>query len=233
MSQYSVTKPQMVKHSSLSFLIFLCHFIDISGQQFGNIVRRFMIVWLWVGGLMASATSMKQRPIFVWQKNRFVPLDWIISALDIPAVWIYTLRPRQNGRRFTVDTFKRIFLNENVRIAIKISVKFVPMCSISNIPELVQIMAWPRPGDKPLSEPMVVNLLTHECVTRPQWVNIDESVGKRTRPYLASLYIYISQLPIITWFWWHADRVWGLEHYLRGDVDAISNFQTMIEDRYQ
>ena len=31
-----------------------------------------------------------------------------------------TLRPRQNGRRFADDTFKRIFLNENVRISIKI-----------------------------------------------------------------------------------------------------------------
>ena len=31
-------------------------------------------------------------------------------------------------------------------------------------------MAWRRPGDKPLSEPMVVRLLTHICVTRPQWV---------------------------------------------------------------
>ena len=37
---------------------------------------------------------------------------------------------------------------------------------------LVQIMAWRRPGDKPLSEPMMFNLLTHICVTRPQWVNI-------------------------------------------------------------
>ena len=36
------------------------------------------------------------------------------------------LRPRQNGRRFTDDTFKRIFLNENVIILIKISLKFVP-----------------------------------------------------------------------------------------------------------
>ena len=35
----------------------------------------------------------------------------------------------------------------------------------------VVIMAWRRPGDKPLSEPMMVNLLTHICVTRPQWVN--------------------------------------------------------------
>ena len=35
---------------------------------------------------------------------------------------------------------------------------------------LVQIMAWHRPGDKPLSEPMLVSLLTHMWVTRPQWV---------------------------------------------------------------
>ena len=33
---------------------------------------------------------------------------------------INTLRPGQNGRRFADDTFKHIFLNENVRISIKI-----------------------------------------------------------------------------------------------------------------
>ena len=33
-------------------------------------------------------------------------------------------------------------------------------------------MAWRRPGDKPLSGPMMVSLLTHICVTRPQWVNV-------------------------------------------------------------
>ena len=32
-------------------------------------------------------------------------------------------------------------------------------------------MAWRRPGDKPLSEPMMVSLPMHICVTRPQWVN--------------------------------------------------------------
>ena len=31
-------------------------------------------------------------------------------------------------------------------------------------------MAWRRPGDKPLFEPMMISLLTHICVTRPQWV---------------------------------------------------------------
>ena len=34
-------------------------------------------------------------------------------------------------------------------------------------------MAWRRLGDKPLSEPMMVSLLTYICVTRPQWdINI-------------------------------------------------------------
>ena len=83
-----------------------------------------------------------------------------------------TLRPRQNGRHFADDIFKRIFLNENIWIPMKISLKFVPKGSINNIPALVQIMTWRRPGDKPLSELMMVNLPTHICVTRPQWVDI-------------------------------------------------------------
>ena len=83
---------------------------------------------------------------------------------------INSLRPRQNGRHFADDICKCIFLNENVRISIKISLKFVPKGLINNNPALVQIMAWRRSGDKPLSEPMMVSLLTHICVTRPQWV---------------------------------------------------------------
>ena len=83
---------------------------------------------------------------------------------------INTLRPRQNGRHFADDVFKCIFLNENVWISLKISLKFVPKGLINNIPSLVQIRAWRRPSDKLLSEPMMVSLLTHICVTRPQWV---------------------------------------------------------------
>ena len=37
--------------------------------------------------------------------------------------------------------------------------KYVPKAAINNIPALVQIMACRRPGDKPLSEPMMVSLL--------------------------------------------------------------------------
>ena len=87
-----------------------------------------------------------------------------LSSLD------NTLRPRQNGRHFTDGISKWIFLNENIWIPLK----FVHKSPINNLPALAQIMAWRRPGAKPLSEPMMVNLPTHICVTRPQWVN---SVG--------------------------------------------------------
>ena len=74
---------------------------------------------------------------------------------------IKTLTPRQNGRHFADSIFKCILLNENVWITIKNSLKFVPEVPIYNIPALVQIMAWRRPGDKPLSETMLVSLPTH------------------------------------------------------------------------
>ena len=60
------------------------------------------------------------------------------------------------------------FLNENFWISIRISLKFVPDGPIINTPVLFQIISWRRPSDKPLSEQMMI-LLTHICVTRPQW----------------------------------------------------------------
>ena len=81
-----------------------------------------------------------------------------------------SLRPRPNRRHFADDIFKCIFDNENEWISPRISLKFVPQVRINNIPALVQIMAWRRPGDKPLSEPMMARLPTHICVTQPQWV---------------------------------------------------------------
>ena len=64
---------------------------------------------------------------------------------------IDTLRPRQNGRHFADDIFKCILLNENFLILNKISLKYVPWGPIDNMAALVQIMAWRRIGDKPLS----------------------------------------------------------------------------------
>ena len=62
---------------------------------------------------------------------------------------VETLRPRQNGRRFPDNIFKCIFLNEDVCLSIKISLKFVPKGPMNNIPALV-------------------HFLTYICVIRPQ-----------------------------------------------------------------
>ena len=86
---------------------------------------------------------------------------------------VNSMRPRPNRSHFADDVFKCNFLNENVWIPIKISLKFVPKGPMNIIPPLFQIMAWRRPGDKPLSETMMVRLPTHLCVTRPQWVKCD------------------------------------------------------------
>ena len=75
--------------------------------------------------------------------------------------WFNTLRPGQNWYDFEDDIFKCIFLKDNVWIPIEISRKFVPKRPINNIQALVQIMAWRRPDDKPLSEPMIVSFPTH------------------------------------------------------------------------
>ena len=60
------------------------------------------------------------------------------------------LPPGQDGRHFTDDIFSFIFVNEKSCILIKISLKSVP-----NGPVLVQMMAWRRIGNKPLSDSMI------------------------------------------------------------------------------
>ena len=53
------------------------------------------------------------------------------------------------------DKFKCIFLTENDRISIRISLKFVSKSPRENKPALFHVVAWCRTGDKPLPEPML------------------------------------------------------------------------------
>ena len=114
--------------------------------------------------------------------------QWTGSSLPQLMAWhnfgaINTLRLRQNSQHFADDIFKHIFVNKNVWISIKISLKFVPKGPTNNIPALVQIMAWHRPDDKSLSEPsqgwlvcqciygsFSINELTCHAIT---WFNTD------------------------------------------------------------
>ena len=122
-------------------------------------VQTFVVIWYYTMELNENQFSIEFE--LWWIKKTFV--KWSPDLFN-------TLRPRQNGRHFPDDIFKCIFLNENVWIPIKISLKFVPKGPINKIPALVQIMAWRRPGDKPLSESRMFILLPFICVTRPQWV---------------------------------------------------------------
>ena len=98
-------------------------------------------------------------------------LTWFLSLHTNTTLLTHWGRDNLTAISQLDDAFKRIFLNENFLISTKISLKFVPKGPINNIPALVQIMDWHRPGDTPLSEAVMVKLLTHICVARPQWVN--------------------------------------------------------------
>ena len=89
------------------------------------------------------------------------PQYWTLHYAFMSFQLFNTLRLRQNGCHFADNIFKCIFLNENVWIAIQISLKFFPRGPINNIPALVKLLAWHQPGNKPLFEPMMVSLLMH------------------------------------------------------------------------
>ena len=86
------------------------------------------------------------------------------SFLEIRQFWmiswsIQVIRNQRNTKDlikninyFVVITAPVDVLNKNVRISIKISVKFVPKGQTNKIPALVQLMARRWPGDKSLSK---------------------------------------------------------------------------------
>ena len=119
-------------HSNLAFFLILeCQNTEVISKQFTILISFWYHTFLCVKTVDST-----------WPSNVLWPM----------------LRPRQNGRHFTDYIFKCVFLNEDIWILIDISLKFVPKGPINNIPALVQIMAWRRPGDKPLSEPMMMSI---------------------------------------------------------------------------
>ena len=63
-------------------------------------------------------------------------------------------------------------------------------------------MAWCKPGDKPLSEPMMVRLPMHICITWPQWVNLTHWT-QAIQSYLHWGTQFFLSLPI-------ALKIWGI-----------------------
>ena len=86
---------------------------------------------------------------------------------------------------------------------------------LTKIPALFQIMAWRRPGDKTLSEAMLVSLLTHKCFTRPQWVKCSY------QPSVSNLKDEWQQQPVISLT------------YLARQLDKVTMFRFSLQIRRQ
>ena len=77
--------------------------------------------------------------------------EWIKmwNVMGLPALWFTHLLLNKINNILADDNFGCIYLNENDRILIRISLKFVLSGPIDNPPKLVQVMAWRQTGDKP------------------------------------------------------------------------------------
>ena len=147
-----------------------------SSEFFGEIYRKisrvhctYMKVSWNITGIFVEHPSGHWRWGFV---ARTVSNEKVFSLLSA----FYSSPPGQNGRHFADDIFRCIFMNEKLHILIEISLKFTHKGPIDNNPALVYIMAWRRIGDKPLSEPMLKDSLTHICDTKGRWVKTHLSI---------------------------------------------------------
>ena len=177
-------------------------------------------------------------PIFIWTNVGLLSIEPLETNFcefltKIQTFWFHKMlwkmlsakgsllfRPQYINPDINIDFFfKCIFLNKTVWIFIKISLKFVPKGPIINILELVLIMAWCWPGDKPLSEPMVIILLMPICVTQPQWVKAFQMLMVPTTRNLMAPPTplwrkcqVISQCHANTF--WHCSAIWDHRPYL-------------------
>ena len=77
-------------------------------------------------------------------------------------------------------------------------------------------MAWRRPGDKPLSEPMMVCLTTHICVTQPQWVNHVRHLSSELNRYVESI----------------VDKKEKYHESFTGNLSSLAEFNEWFQSRF-
>ena len=135
-------------YDSLMWLI--VKYISLKYQIVIKINLQYIIVPINVGRWYRNAQCVSMHASMCLSVHGFKPLSKRVMT-DL----INILRLRQNGRHFADDISKCIFLNENLWILNEISLKCVSCGLIDNKATLVQIMAWYRTGNKPLSEAML------------------------------------------------------------------------------
>ena len=144
-----------------------------------------LMIWPWIGDILLTCTNIQ------------------LLTKTYDAIWWHLSVSTHWGRDKMAANFQTTFANrfswmKMYEFLSKFHWSFVPRGPIKNIPTLVQIMGWHQPGDKPLSEPMMVNLLMHICITRLQWVNMIKRHERLFYRYHTTiLFSYFLCLPFI------------------------------------
>ena len=126
-----IKKQDLITHvNSLRLRQTGCHFAAHIFKLF------FFLVWKWMHFESNLLKFVPKGAINsnseVVQKMADTLVYWSICVTQLQ--WVNTLRPRQHGHHFPDDIFRCIFLNENIWIAINISLSIVPKGPIDNIP---------------------------------------------------------------------------------------------------
>ena len=129
--------------------------------------------------------------------------------------------PPSRRQHFQMHFLEWIYLNLDK----KMSLKFVPKGPINNIPALVQIVAWRRSGDKPLSEPMMVKSRIY--VTWPQWVKIHLFISSHIYPITKKFWTFQDHCAVLECARYPCD--WISFPYSR--IGASTLFQYLIRQR--
>ena len=114
-----------------------------------NQLHRFALLAVCKGNQPMADGSPRKRPV-VWKAFPCHASLCILTSnpMDVGdyhnRTRCATLRPRQNGHHFPDDIFKHIFRNEDARNPIKIWLKFVLYCPITNNSAFAQLMPCRR-----------------------------------------------------------------------------------------
>ena len=153
------TGPDKIKRPTVNIKMQIAHFywvlIPSLGAFFWTTTRIYTILmmkgWLYIYIILQKVLHIDCLCIHVTRMRHNTSVN--------------TLRPRQKAviLHTTVSNVLSSMKINEFRLKLQLNV-------LTKIQVLVLIMACCRPGDKPLSELMLVRLLMHICLTQPQWV---------------------------------------------------------------
>ena len=140
-----------------------------------------------IGSVNGLAPNRERRQQFIGSDNG-LRLYWAHVITQTNKVLEFT--DACIRRRFALVIFIRIFLKENdANILIWISLKFLPGCSVNNLPTLVDIMAWRLSGDKPLSKRGITKIIDTYI---NHWLNV---VWTASSSYLNQFWVIAHYTP--------------------------------------